>query len=211
MRRGAAPVALARDWFARPTVTVARDLIGCALAVDSDTDAAVVARIVETEAYLGTADPASHAFRGPTPRASVMFREPAHLYVYLSYGVHHCANIVTEPDGVAGAVLLRAASVESGEQIVRRRRGIAGPAHELLRGPGNLCRGLALTLLDNDLDLLASHARVRLVAATGRPPITVTPRVGITVAAEEGLRFTWDRHAAVSSRVPWKRMKKGPH
>ena len=115
MRRGDPPVAEPpREWFARPTEQVARDLIGCALVVDAGSANAVVARIVETEAYLGTSDPASHAYRGPTPRSRVMFGPAAHLYVYFTYGMHHCANVVTEPDGIAGAVLLRAASVEQG-------------------------------------------------------------------------------------------------
>jgi DNA-3-methyladenine glycosylase len=151
-----------REWFAQPTAAVARAVIGCALIVDPGTPAMVVARVVEAEAYLGLRDPASHAFRGPTPRAAIMFGEPGHLYVYFTYGMHHCANLVTERDGVAGAVLLRAESVEHGVDVVRQRRGphIAGAA--LLRGPGNLCRGLALDRADNGLDVCDAHARVRL-------------------------------------------------
>ncbi len=124
MRRGGQAVAEPdRAWFARPTTEVARDLIGCALVVDAGTADAVAARVVETEAYLGTADPASHAFRGPTPRSAVMFGPAGHLYVYFTYGMHHCANVVTEADGVAGAVLLRAAVVEEGVATVSARRG----------------------------------------------------------------------------------------
>ena len=101
---------------------MARELVGCGLLVDGGTDQEVLARLVEVEAYLGTQDEASHAFRGPTPRAAVMFGEAGHLYVYLSYGMHACANLVTEVPGVAGAVLLRAAAVERGEENVRARR-----------------------------------------------------------------------------------------
>jgi DNA-3-methyladenine glycosylase len=194
---------LARDGFAQPTATVARELIGCSLLVDAGTPSMVRARIVETEAYLGLEDPASHASRGPTPRAAIMFGEPGHLYVYLAYGVHHCANLVTEPDGVAGAVLLRAAWVEHGEAVVRQRRGarIAGPG--LLRGPGNLCRGLALDRSDNGLDVCAPRARVRVEPRTVIPVIAQGPRVGVSVAATRRLRFAWRHHPAVSSPRPW--------
>ena len=212
MRRGAASVArarrLGRDWFARDTVSVARDLIGCALLVDAGGEDAVVARIVETEAYLGTADPASHAYRGPTRRAAIMFGEPGHLYVYLSYGMHHCANIVTQPDGVAGAVLLRAAAVERGDDAVRRRRGGVHDAGALLRGPGNLCRGLGVSLLDNGIDLCAAAARLHVMSRDAEPDVCVSTRVGISVAAREPLRFAWTGHAAVSSPLPWSRGKK---
>ena len=180
--------------------------------VDPGTDRMVTARIVETEAYLGARDPASHAYRGPTPRAAIMFAQPGHLYVYLSYGVHHCANLVTEPDGVAGAVLLRAASVEHGEETVRLRRGDAVRAEALLRGPGNLCRGLGLTLLDNGLDVCAA-SRVHVEPRVADPPLSSGPRVGITVAARRTLRFAWRGHPAVSEPIPGagsSSRKKGP-
>lgn len=207
---------LGRSFFARPTVEVARDLLGCRLVVDPGTPDEVVATLVEVEAYLGLEDPASHAHRGPTPRAAIMFGPPGHLYVYLSYGVHHCANLVTEIDGVAGAVLLRAAHVESGHDVVHRRRvehqalrvplaaGAARviPAYELLRGPGNLCRGLGIELDDNGTDVCSAASRVEVWAGERRPRIARGPRVGITRAADRPLRFALRGHPAVSRPVP---------
>lgn len=192
---------LGREFFARGTVDVARDLVGCALEVDPGSAAHVVARIVEVEAYLGLSDPASHAYRGPTPRAAIMFEEPGHLYVYFSYGMHHCANVVTEERGTAGAVLLRAAAVEMGEDVVRARRGASVSNDALLRGPGNLCRGLGISLVDNGLDLCA-RARVSMLPRASAPHITTSPRIGITAAADRALRFTWTGHAAVSAPRP---------
>ncbi len=204
---------LGRSFFARPTLSVARDLLGCRLVVDPGTPSEVVATLVEVEAYLGLEDPASHAYRGPTPRAGIMFGPPGHLYVYLSYGVHHCANLVTEVDGVAGAVLLRAAQVESGHAVVHRRRAapvsrrapLAAaaarviPPHELLRGPGNLCRGLGIDLGDNGTDVCSTASRVELWPGDSRrPPIVRGARVGITRAADRPLRFAVRGHPAVS-------------
>lgn len=192
---------------------MARDLVGCTLVVDGGTDAEVRAVLVEVEAYLGMSDPASHAYRGPTPRAAIMFGPAGHLYVYLSYGVHHCANVVTEADGTAGAVLLRAASVIAGEELVRRRRGAVGatgPAAALLRGPGNLCQGLGIAIADNGTDVTSADARVAVIAAELRPPVSRGPRVGISVAAEERLRFAWRGHPAVSRPLPWAK-EKGPN
>jgi DNA-3-methyladenine glycosylase len=177
---------------------VARGLLGCILHADAGTPDQVAARIVEVEAYLGTSDPASHAWRGPTPRARIMFGEPGHLYVYLSYGVHHCANLVTEPQGTAGAVLLRSALVLEGEEVVRRRRG-GGPLPGLLRGPGNLCRGLGIDRADNGADLCAGGGRFWLSRSRRRPPILAGPRVGITQAAALPLRFALAGEAAVSA------------
>ncbi|HZS14281.1 MAG TPA: DNA-3-methyladenine glycosylase [Candidatus Dormibacteraeota bacterium] len=199
---------LDREFFARPTVQVARSLLGCRLVVDRGTPSEVVATLVEVEAYLGTSDPASHAYRGPTPRASIMFGAPGHLYVYLSYGVHHCANLVTETHGVAGAVLLRAASVETGEATVRARRAPASglarvlPPPELLRGPGNLCRGLGVRLGDNGLDVCSPTSRVEVWERTPpsrRPAVVRGPRVGISSAVERPLRFAVRGHPAVSA------------
>ena len=206
-------MALDRAWFARPTIAVARDLVGCTLVVDGGTDAEVRAVLVEVEAYLGRSDPASHAYRGPTPRAAIMFGPAGHLYVYLSYGVHSCANVVTEADGTAGAVLLRAAWVTQGEELVRLRRGrvgAIGPGAALLRGPGNLCQGLAIALADNGADVTAAGARVEVIAAAQRPPLSRGRRVGISVAAEERLRFAWRGHAAVSRPLPWTK-EEGPN
>src|SRR6476646_6746686 len=105
---------LERAFYARPTTTVARALLGKLLVRRRDGDAPLIARVVEVEAYLGERDAASHARRGPTPRAAIMFGPPGHLYVYLIYGMHHCMNVVTETDGVAGAVLIRAAAPLNG-------------------------------------------------------------------------------------------------
>ena len=156
------------------------------------------ARIVEVEAYLGLRDPASHAARGPTPRAAIMFGEPGRLYVYLSYGVHCCANIVTERDGVAGAVLLRAAAVEEGEDVIRGRRG-SSPSESLLSGPGNLCKGLGIDLRDNGSDLCDPAARVFIERGDAPVDIALGPRVGISRAADRPLRFAIASHPSVSA------------
>jgi len=183
-------------------VEVARDLIGCRLIVDAGTPTAVVARIVETEAYLGTVDPASHAFRGPTPRSRVMFGPAAHLYVYFTYGMHHCANVVTEADGVAGAVLLRAAAVEEGVAAVIARRGDGLATEALLRGPGNLCRGLGITRSDDGIDLIDPVTRMHIDGRDAEPPIVVGTRIGLRHAADRLLRFSWLGDPAVSRPVP---------
>jgi DNA-3-methyladenine glycosylase len=205
--RGKAPrAALPRRFFARPTLEVAQDLVGARLLCDPGTAESVEGVIVEVEAYLGLADPASHAFRGPNGRAAIMFGPPGHLYVYFSYGMHFCANIVCEPVGSAGAVLLRAAAVVDGEETVRRRRARAGAAppspSALLRGPGNLGAGLGLTLDDNGADLCDPGSRLRVLEAGARPPLAVGPRVGISRAASRPLRFAWSGHPAVSRPAP---------
>jgi DNA-3-methyladenine glycosylase len=184
---------------------VARDLVGASIVADAGTPEEVRARLVEVEAYLGGDDPASHAFRGPTPRASIMFGPAGRLYVYFSYGMHHCANVVCGPDGTAAAVLLRAAVVTAGEPVVRSRRGAAATSTRLLSGPGNLCRGLAIGRADNGTDLCAS-GRVHLERGTEQVPVSSGPRVGISRAADLPLRFWWTGHPA-ASRGP--RQEKG--
>lgn len=179
---------------------MAREVIGSVLVVDGGTRSEVRARVVEVEAYLGSADPASHAFRGPTPRSRVMFGAPGHLYVYLSHGMHHCANLVCAPDGVAAAVLLRAAMVEAGERVVRERRGDQLIAtHRLLSGPGNLCRGLGIGATDNGADTCGG-GRLHLEDGGGTARVASGPRVGISRATDLPLRFWEEDHPAVSGR-----------
>ncbi|MBJ7610192.1 MAG: DNA-3-methyladenine glycosylase [Candidatus Dormibacteraeota bacterium] len=189
---------MSRQLLGRPADQVARDLVGARLVVDAGTPEEVRARLVEVEAYLGLDDAASHAFGGPTPRASIMFGEPGRLYVYFSYGMHHCANVVCAPAGTASAVLLRAAVVEGGEPAVRSRRGASVQFSRLLSGPGNLCRGLAITRSDNGSDLCAD-GRVHIERATTSVPLSIGPRVGISRAHDLPLRFWWTDHPAVSA------------
>lgn len=174
---------LPRAFYARPTVDVAHALLGKLLVRRPDkTGATRVARIVEVEAYLGERDAASHARRGPTPRAAIMFGPPGFLYVYLIYGMHHCMNVVTETDGVAGAVLLRAAAPVAGVPDLKRP----------LTGPGKLCAGLDITRRENGLDLTAVGDFY--LADDGAPPPrrAASARIGVAYAgawAARKLRF----------------------
>jgi DNA-3-methyladenine glycosylase len=178
---------LGRAFYARPTTTVARELLGKLLVRDRAGRPPLVARIVEVEAYLGVRDAASHARRGPTPRAAIMFGPPGFLYVYLIYGMHHCMNLVTETDGVAGAVLIRAAAPVVGFGDT----GNPG-APRPLTGPGKLCAALAITRAHNGHDL--TRPRELYVADDGSPAPrrARSPRIGVDYAgawAARKLRF----------------------
>lgn len=150
----------------------------------------VTVRITEVEAYGGSEDPASHAFTR-TPRSEIMYGEPWHLYVYRSYGIHHCANIVTGPAEIGAAVLLRAGRVVDGLDLARERRGQpARPDHLLGRGPGNLAQALGITLADLGTPVLDPAASVRLgFAPTERPTVSSGARVGVSRAADVPWRF----------------------
>lgn len=184
-----------RRFFERPPDAVANDLVGTWLVVH-DAGRALRALIVETEAYGGNTDPASHAYRGPTKRNEIMFGPAGFLYVYLIYGLHWCMNIVTEREGRAGAVLLRAA-----ELVVAPPEGDVTTT-VALRGPGNLTRGLGITGDDNGLDCCADegrHLTVHRVRRTTRTPRTVrSTRIGITREKDRLSRYYLDGHAAVS-------------
>ena len=183
---------LRRDFYARPTTAVARDLLGKLVVRRRPDGGALVARIVEVEAYLGERDAASHARRGPTPRAAIMFGPPGFLYVYLIYGMHHCMNFVTESDGVAGAVLIRAAAPIAGfSGSDGDNNGNARRRHPLT-GPGKLCATLAITRALNGHDL--TRARELYVADDGAPAPrrARSPRIGVDYAgawAARKLRF----------------------
>nr|WP_198424068.1 DNA-3-methyladenine glycosylase [Microlunatus antarcticus] len=164
----------------------------------------VAVRITEVEAYAGERDPASHAFRGPTPRNTVMFGPPGHLYLYFSYGMHWAANVVCGPDGTAGGCLLRAGQVVDGVELARERRHGA-PERDLARGPGRLTQALGLAPEHRGLDLFGSGP-VRLEPGEEGAPVEVAtgPRVGVSQAADVPWRF-WiagDRHVSAYKRSP---------
>jgi DNA-3-methyladenine glycosylase len=138
----------------------------------------VTVRLTEVEAYLGEADPGSHAFRGVTPRTRTMYGEPGHLYVYFSYGMHVCANVVCSPSGAASAVLLRAGEVVDGLELARERRTTAKSDAELARGPARLTKALGIALDDDTAAL--DGAPFTLVPAPHPAPVATGPRVGVS-------------------------------
>jgi DNA-3-methyladenine glycosylase len=184
---------LPRTFFARDTETVARELLGKLIVRQQPGQPTRVARIVEVEAYLGLLDLASHARRGPTPRAKIMFGPPGHLYVYLIYGMYHCMNFVARGAEPAGAVLIRAA-----EPVA----GFEGHDARLLSGPGKLCRGLHVTRAEGGVDL--TSAASPLYVARDRAPaprIAHSARIGIDYAGDwkdRDLRFFVADSPAVS-------------
>ena len=180
--RARAMTPLPRSFYARATVDVARDLLGKLLVRTGPVDR--IARIVEVEAYLGVRDAASHARRGPTPRAAIMFGPAGVLYVYLVYGMHHCMNVVTETDGVAGAVLIRAAEPVAGW-------GDRG-GERLLAGPGKVCAGLGITRAQNGISLLGGDEVFLTDDGAAAPAIEASARIGVDYAgswARRRLRF----------------------
>jgi DNA-3-methyladenine glycosylase len=175
---------LGRSFFARPTVTAAQALLGCILVTRFGGETS--GRIVEAEAYLGPDDPASHAARLERGRA-VMSGEPGTAYVYRSYGVHAMLNVVTEPPGCHGAVLIRALEPLTGLDRMAERRG-TGDARLLCSGPGRLCQALGISLACDGLDLTHSD---EIAFLAGLPPaeISVGGRIGISRGTEHPWRF----------------------
>jgi DNA-3-methyladenine glycosylase len=182
----------------RPADEVAPDLLGCLLQAHG-----VTVRLTEVEAYSGEGlDPASHAHRGPTPRNQLMYGPPGFLYVYFTYGMHWCANVVTGPEGRASAVLLRAGEVVGGLDVARARRPRATD-RELCRGPARLAKALALDREALGLNLLDPASPVRLLPRSGpRPVVSSGPRVGITVGTQTPWRFWVEGDPTVSSYKP---------
>lgn len=174
---------LERPFYARPAPDVATDLLGKLLVKADD---GIVARIVETEAYTQT-DPASHAYRGLTPRTAPMFGPPGHAYVYFTYGMHWCMNTVTGEEGVGQGCLLRAAEPLDGFEAIRARRGAARD-RDLLRGPGRLGQAYGLNGADSGRDLCGGGS-LYLADDGSRPAVATGPRVGVSLAADESWRF----------------------
>lgn len=175
---------LTREFLARPVLEVAPALLGCLLRAGG-----VTVRLTEVEAYDGANDEGSHAFRGRTPRNEVMFGPAGHLYVYFSYGMHWCANVVCGPPGSASAVLLRAGEVVAGEEAARVRRGSRVPPRDLARGPARLCGALGVDGSANGVDLMDDASVVRLEAGEAPPSVSRGPRVGLRGAAGNPWRF----------------------
>jgi DNA-3-methyladenine glycosylase len=202
-------VLLPRDFFARPSVEVAPDLLGCVLE-HATADGLVAVRLTEVEAYAGASDPASHAYRGKTARNAVMFGPPGHAYVYFTYGMHYCVNLVCLGEaGSASAVLLRAGEIVTGENLarVRRTRGPASiAARDLARGPARLCQALAIDRALDGADACVASSPLRVRSEAGTPPRSVKiltgPRVGVSSAAEIPWRFWLEGDPTVSVYRP---------
>jgi DNA-3-methyladenine glycosylase len=188
-------------FYLRPLLEVTRDLLG-RLLVHRAPEGVSAVRLVETEAYDGAGlDPASHAHRGPTPRNTVMFGPPGHLYLYFTYGMHWCANVVCAPEGVAQAVLLRAGEPVWGEELLRARRPASRP-RDLARGPARLCQALGLAGWANGASL--ADGPVLLTAGWPVPDDQVgwTGRVGIATATDRPWRALVTGHPSVSGGRP---------
>ena len=199
---------LPREFFAGPSLRVAPRVLGCVLEHQT-AEGLVAVQLTEVEAYEGSADPASHSYRGRTARNAVMFGPPGHAYVYFTYGMHFCVNLVCGPEGTATAVLLRAGRIIEGAPLAAARRLAARPAarlavrnladRDLARGPARLCQALGIDRAQNGVDACdpTSPLRVRAAppAAPGSaaprpsPAISRGPRVGVSSAADRAWRF----------------------
>ena len=194
---------LPRRFYLRSTLRVARELLGKYL-VHQNGKQKIVGRIVETEAYLGERDPASHAFRGMTPRNEVMFRNGGHFYVYFTYGMHFCANVVTEREGRARAVLLRAVEPVEGTEFMRKKRGVAGRNDvDLTNGPAKLCQAYGIARRHNGTDLCGKEIWVAKDERSGpAKSVGVSTRIGITDGRKHRWRFYIRGNPCVSKGKP---------
>src|SRR6266550_4305457 len=200
---------LARSFYGRPTLDVARDLIGKVLVHDRG-GVRTAGVIVEVEAYVGESDPACHAAPGPTARNAPLYGPPGHAYVYVNYGVHYLVNVVTEPEGSPAAVLIRALEPLDGLSLMRTRRMRARTArhvntsrrisdHELCKGPGNVTHALGISLRQNRLDLRGDELYIE-DRGIRVDYITWSPRIGITKGTEKHWRCFCSTSSSVSGR-----------
>jgi DNA-3-methyladenine glycosylase len=204
--RGGRGLTLPREFFARSALEVAPAVLGCVLEHET-AEGLVAVRITEVEAYMGAGDPASHAYRGRTARNGVMFGPPGHAYVYFTYGMHFCVNMVCLTPGTASAVLLRAGEVIAGEELARTRRQPVGRAattdvrdRDLARGPARLCQAMAIDRALDGADVCDPSSSLRMLAGEGAlsdgassdgasVEVCTGPRVGIREAADRPWRF----------------------
>jgi|ERR1700722_5093117 DNA-3-methyladenine glycosylase len=194
-RAGRREVPLSRSFYLRPVAQVARELLGKILAFEG-----VSGRIVETEAYLGEDDGAAHSARGITPRTRVLFGPPGHAYVYFIYGMYDCLNVVCEPEGIAGGVLIRALEPLAGLDQMRTRRGSARRDEDLANGPGKLTRALGIKIAHNGVDVTKGPITIHAPKQPERFEIATSARIGITKSADLPLRFFIKDNPCVSRR-----------
>jgi len=184
---------LGRQFYRRSAPRVARDLLGKILEFEG-----VSGRIVETEAYLGEDDGAAHSARGITPRTRVLFGPPGHAYVYFIYGMYDCLNIVCEPEGIAGGVLIRALEPLSGLDEMRKRRPAARRDEDLANGPGKLTRALGIKIGHNGVDVTKGPITIHEAEKKSRVEIATSARIGITKSVDLPLRFFIKGNRSVS-------------
>ncbi|MGH6656189.1 MAG: DNA-3-methyladenine glycosylase [Actinocrinis sp.] len=193
---------LPRGFFDRPVLQVAPDLLG-RLVVHETAEGTVAARLTEVEAYDGPNDPGSHAFRGRSKRNGTMFGPPGHMYVYFTYGMHYCMNLVCGPPGTATGILLRAAEITDGADVARKRRAAAKNDRELARGPARLTEALAIARDQDGADVCGAGP---LTVRHGQPVdsglIRTGPRVGLRDAPDFPWRFWIDGDPTVSVYRP---------
>jgi DNA-3-methyladenine glycosylase len=192
----ALPPPLPAAYYHAPTLDLARDLLGKTL-WRRTAEGAVAGIIVETEAYISAIDPASHNYRKPSPRSQTMFGPPGHAYIYFTYGMHYCLNVVTEPEGTSAAILIRALQPMYGTDLVVARCPTTA-RRDLCRGPGRVCRALALTLADDGTDL--TGADLWISAISDLPPFEIgtSLRIGISQGVDLPWRFFIQGNASVS-------------
>jgi DNA-3-methyladenine glycosylase len=186
-----------RSFFSRPAEDVAPELLGCLLVRDS-AEGRRLLRITEVEAYAGPLDPASHGYKGKTPRNAVMFGPPGYLYVYFTYGMHFCINFVCSPPGECSAVLIRAGEIVEGVDLARAARSDASD-RDLARGPARLTKALGLAREDNGLDLCDGGPLTVMQRESADFTVATGPRVGVSSAAEIPWRFWIEGDKTVSA------------
>jgi len=188
-----------RSFYAHPTAEVARSLLGTIL-LHSTAEGLLAGMIVEVEAYLGQNDPAAHSSAGRTPRTRVIFGDPGHAYVYRIYGLHHCLNVVAEPDGTPGCVLIRALEPICGVEVMRSRRTAARRVEQIASGPAKLTQALGIGMEAYGSDLLGETLSIRVPHKKPKVSTATTKRIGIRKAQELDLRFFIADNKHVSRR-----------
>lgn len=182
------PSKLPLAFYLRPTLQVARNLLGQFI-VRNYNGKRLIGMIVEVEAYRGSIDPASHAYRGRTKRNEVMFWKGGHLYVYFTYGMHFCANVVTREEGIAEAVLIRGAEPVRGIEVMRRFRGKKVTDVNLTNGPAKFCKAFGIKRKENGLSLLGNEIYLASGTRIPRANIGVSTRIGIRAGIDKQWRF----------------------